>query len=395
MRVAYVCLDPGVPVFGRKGSSVHCQEVMRALQKRGFDIELFGTRLGDDVPPDLRRIRKHKIPCPEGRHSHQREKALINLNPEVYRMLDNAEPFDLIYERYALWSFSAMRFAHERGIPGVLEVNSPLINEQKTYRKLHDESAAKHIRGRCFRYASSLIAVSEQVAEQVRKNYFAQFKTTTIPNGVNGEKFQSVSNGRSYGVADKTVVGFVGTLKPWHGVSNLLDAFAFVRSSNPNVELRIVGEGPQREHLQNQISGYSRDVQQAIGWLGAVPNANIPKVLSTFDVAVAPYPDLQDFYFSPLKIMEYMAAGLPVVASRIGQIPTLIDHGVSGLLVSPGCTKETASAIQQLCDDHRMRNQLGCAARRHVEVNHTWRSVVDRILATIPSLTVDSYCEVR
>ncbi len=50
MRIAYVCLDPGVPVFGRKGSSVHCQEIMRAFQQRGSEIELFATRLGDDVP---------------------------------------------------------------------------------------------------------------------------------------------------------------------------------------------------------------------------------------------------------------------------------------------------------------------------------------------------------
>ena len=267
MRVAYVCLDPGVPVFGRKGSSVHCQEVIRALRQRGFDVELFATRLGDDVPRDLATVPKHAFRFLNPKASQARERALIDLNPQIYQALENAAPFDLVYERYSLWSHAAMEFAHQQCIPGVLEVNSPLIEEQKTYRTLHDETAARTIRGRCFRHATSLIAVSEQVAEKARLNYFANFKTTVIPNGVNCQTFQFPTDGPANRGDNKTVIGFVGTLKPWHGVSNLLEAFARVHAAHPEVVMKIVGDGPQRERLEHQISGFSaRHNPPLSGW---------------------------------------------------------------------------------------------------------------------------------
>jgi glycosyltransferase involved in cell wall biosynthesis len=395
MRVAYVCLDPGVPVFGRKGCSVHCQEVLRVLRQRGFDIELFATRMGRDIPPDLQDIPRHELRRTFSQQARCREKQLVDLNPQIRQRLSDAAPFDLIYERYALWSFAAMEFAQTRSIPGVLEVNSPLINEQKAYRTLIDEPAARFHRDQCFRSASSIIAVSEQVAQQIRQNVLARGKTTTVPNGVDCRKFNSSSVDRSERNHGNTVIGFVGTLKPWHGVASLLRAFSMVRAENPEVVLKIVGDGPQRESLRDQSLAFSSDVQQAVDWLGAIPNSQIPAVLSTFDVAVAPYPDLQDFYFSPLKILEYMAAGLPVVASRLGQIATLIDHGISGMLVKPGCPVDLAESLSTLCDDPRLRSRLGGAARQDVEMNHTWQSVVDRILTTVALIPTTSHSEIR
>jgi hypothetical protein len=56
MRVAYICMDPGVPVFGQKGASVHVQEVVRTLLKRGAKVELFALRLGGDCPSDLKQV---------------------------------------------------------------------------------------------------------------------------------------------------------------------------------------------------------------------------------------------------------------------------------------------------------------------------------------------------
>jgi glycosyltransferase involved in cell wall biosynthesis len=391
MRVAYVCLDPGVPVFGRKGSSIHCQEMMRAFQHRGDEVELFAVRMGTDVPGDLQRIRAHRFSAKLPSDPAAREVALAELNPVTRQLLTDAQPFDLIYERYSLWSHAAMQFARDNNIPGVLEVNSPLIDEQKAYRTLIDESCAKTIRGKCFRHASSIVAVSEQVAERIRCNYFARYKTVAIPNGVNCDKFLPAAG--SAVKRDRFVIGFVGTLKPWHGVENLLDSFAIVHAEFPQAVLKIVGDGPQREHLEQHLAQHPERVRRSVYWLGAVPNAEMPQILSTLDVAVAPYPQIQEFYFSPLKILEYMAAGLPVVASRIGQIPTLVEPEETGLLVTPGCKHELAQALLRLSSDPLLRGRLGAAARQHVENHHTWQSVLDRILATVS--TTDFHCEVR
>jgi glycosyltransferase involved in cell wall biosynthesis len=124
-------------------------------------------------------------------------------------------------------------------------------------------------------------------------------------------------------------------------------------------------------------------MQRSITWTGAIPNWQMPQVLGSFDIAVAPYPAIDNFYFSPLKILEYMAAGLPIVASSIGQIPELIDHGRTGLLVEPGNISELSATVEQLCDNEILRRKLGGAARTEVESRFTWDRAVDRILKTV------------
>jgi glycosyltransferase involved in cell wall biosynthesis len=98
------------------------------------------------------------------------------------------------------------------------------------------------------------------------------------------------------------------------------------------------------------------------------------------DAAVAPYPALANFYFSPLKVYEYLAAGLPVVASRLGQLERLVEHGVTGLLVPPENAAALADALERLQGDGALRARLGQAARARVLRDHTWDAVVRRIL---------------
>jgi glycosyltransferase involved in cell wall biosynthesis len=285
-----------------------------------------------------------------------------------------------------------MQFAHEQSIPGILEINSPLIQEQKTYRSLIDEGSAKSIRDNCFQFADSLIAVSEQVAEIVGENEAARNKITTIPNGVDCEHFYAAPKERRDEDCGRTVIGFVGTLKPWHGVSILLDAFAAAHSKNPKLSLKIVGAGPEEQKLKNQLTEYCEAVQRSVTWLGAIPNSKIPAVVAAFDIAVAPYPAMSGFYFSPLKILEYMAAGRPVVASRIGQIPDLIQHDETGRLVAPGNIQQLATELLNLSTDSKTRLRLGHAARKSVEAHHSWQSVVGRILQTVPPSKL--HCEI-
>jgi glycosyltransferase involved in cell wall biosynthesis len=98
------------------------------------------------------------------------------------------------------------------------------------------------------------------------------------------------------------------------------------------------------------------------------------------DIAVAPYLDQENFYFSPLKIFEYMAAGLPIVASNVGQISELIVHGKSGMLVTPGHTDELSEALIELANRPDLCQRLGDHAKRFVDERFTWNSVVTRIL---------------
>ena len=130
MRVAYVCADRGVPIFGRKGASIHVQEVVRALMARGARIELFVANLGNGAPAGLEMVPVYLLSALPKRERAAREQEAIRANRDLRDALEREGPFELIYERYSLWSFAGMEYARDTEVPGLLEVNAPLIQEQ-------------------------------------------------------------------------------------------------------------------------------------------------------------------------------------------------------------------------------------------------------------------------
>lgn len=382
MRIAYLCADPGIPVFGRKGASIHVQEVIRALLRQGATVDLFTNRVGGATPPGLETVTLHELPgLPKGMTAEEREQAALAANSEWLAALEAAGPFALVYERYSLWSDAGMVYAQQQGIPGLLEVNAPLIEEQDQHRTLCHRAAAETVAQRNFAAASAILAVSEEVAAYLHGAGATKERIHVVPNGVDWTRFADCSP-----VVDQELdtpraftVGFVGTLKAWHGLESLVEAFALLRHWVPDARLLLVGDGPLREPLAADLA--ARGLLAATHFTGAVDHSEIPAWLASMDVAVAPYPPLEHFYFSPLKVYEYMAAGRPVVASAIGQITRVITHDRNGLLCPPGEPKALASALLRLHNDRDLAQRLGQAARQTIRQQHTWDVVAKRILA--------------
>ncbi len=384
MQIAYICADPGIPVFGRKGASVHIQEIVRAFRLLGHEVTLFALRFGEDRPTDLADLPVHSLPSISAGKTAEREQQAMALNEKLPGLLAQVGPFDLIYERYSLWSTAGMRFANEAGIPGLLEVNAPLIAEQTTHRSLFHQEEARHCAREVFARASHLIAVSEPVAHYLAEFPETQGKVRVIANGVNPERFRPAG----VPVARPFTVGFVGTLKPWHGLPTLLEGFAHFHHKLPDSRLLIVGDGPERGQIEDFICTHR--LTKAVRLTGAIAPEAVPLYLQQMDVAVAPYPATDNLYFSPLKAYEYLAAGVPLIASRVGQLETVLQHSQTCLFCEPGSAADLSTKLQQLANNPVLRQQLAVNGRNLVLAAHSWTQVAQTILETITPETVSS-----
>ena len=382
MRVAYVCADRGVPVFGRKGASVHVQEILRAFGRRGHQVDLFAARVGGPPPGGLRGVDVHGF-LPESllavaRRDHEELQATNRALREA--LVGSGKAYDLVYERHALWSSSAMEYACERGIPSVLEVNAPLVSEQREYRHLDHPDLANKLVAKALRAARLRIAVSVGVAERHAPYGFSSEDFLICPNGIDPARFaKSAKRARDREADSPFTIGFLGTLKPWHGLPVLLDAFVRLARRRPEYRLLIVGDGPLRKEIEQRLASEGLDTRAEL--TGAVDPADVPFWLAKMDVGTAPYAD--GHYFSPLKVVEYMATGLPVVASRAGQIEELVSSGAEGWLVEPGSAVALSDCLERLRREPQQARQMGRRARSRVLTHHTWDEILDRVLRSV------------
>jgi glycosyltransferase involved in cell wall biosynthesis len=213
-------------------------------------------------------------------------------------------------------------------------------------------------------HVDRFIAPSRFVAATYERAGFAASRIVVIPNGIDLAHFHPAPATAS-ATAPLRIV-FAGHFGAHKGVDTLLQALALLPSllppGTPRTELRLAGEGPQEEAYRSQIaaSGLTRQIR----FLGKVMPVDMPAVYAESDLVVLP--SIWDEN-QPVCLMEAMAAGLPVVASRKGGIPELIEHGRNGLMFAAGDAQDLAAQLARCVTDPSWRREAGRAGRRRVE----------------------------
>lgn len=355
MLVACVNQDPGVRPGAHKGAAVHVALMRQAFRDCGAEVvEL-------DEPDDLR------------------------LEARLGSLLAGPRPPALVYERYALGRARAGQLASERGVPHVLEVNAPLIEEASRYRQPVDATRLQGVEAQLFGRAHRVLAVSEPVARVVRARGVPEERVLVRPNAVDAARFRPDAEARWRAdpsiPASRFVLGFHGRLRPWHGLPLLVGGFRRLLSRALPVHLLLVGEGDWGSGLAPR-PGETELPADRVTILGWRPHAEVAGVVARFDALALTYSPDAPCYFSPLKLLEGMAVGAVPVVPDLGDLPRQVRHGHSGLVYAAGDEAALAAAIERLVLSPELRARLGGAAVLAAR-ERSWTAIAAELLQTL------------
>lgn len=281
---------------------------------------------------------------------------------------------------YGAWASS------RAGIPHVITMHGGRYYAGRLRRRLALRAA---IAG-----SGRTVAVSTSFAEQLSRDLGVRSgRIATIPNGVRHEPTAPAALRQELrlGRGDRLLVS-VGNLYPVKGHRHLIDALALLAPEHPTVHVAIAGRG----ELEAALSTRARDlgIGDRVHLLGLRPD--VAAILAAADLFVLP--SLSEAL--PLALLEAMFAGLPIVASDVGEIPVVLDRGQAGVLVEPGSARVLAAAIDGLLRDSARAAAMGDAAARRAAAEYDVSQMVRRYVDVYqellgrPALEADASGEV-
>ncbi len=365
MRILYSAIDQTVP--GTKGGSTHVTAVAEGLAALGHEVHALVTP-GGALPPGP--VRWVAMPPPLGRKELRWWRAAA-----VTQAAERLRP-DVVIERYYNFGGEGIAAARAVGATAVLEVNAPVIDHPGSAKHLLDRALLvepmRRRREWICAHADSIVTPSAAILPAGTP----AAKIVTLEWGADTARFRPDAQGPvPFLRPADTVAVFAGAFRSWHGAIHLADAVRRLHDrGRRDVGAVFIGDGPELPRVRNAARGLD-----GVVFTGPLPHDRIAACLAACDIGAAPFdvarhgPLALGFYWSPLKIFEYMATGLPVVAPAVGRIPALVGDGREGLLYDPANPDGLAAALERLADAS-LRGRLGAAARGRALREYGWDS---------------------
>jgi glycosyltransferase involved in cell wall biosynthesis len=357
---------------------VHIHEMVEAFEALGHEVVIHA-------------LAKPPVRGQGGRSAVGRLKALLpqgffELGAIAYNAVDwvmvrraiRRHRSELMYKRHALYDLGAIFAARSVGVPVILEVNAAYSS---SVYQAFERICFKHLARLCERLsveaATLVAAVSTPLRDLLVALAPASGHIIVVPNGANPLRFSERADGvaevrAKLGARSDLIVGWCGILRDWHGIELLLSAV----QSTAGLRLVIIGDGPDSARVQ-QVA-HERGLADRTVFTGRVPHDQMPAYIGALDIAVAA--DDRTGYASPMKVLEYMAAGRAVVAPRLGGLQDIIEDEVDGLLFTPGDAQALAAALERLARDRPLRERLGREARVKIERERNWQRNAETVL---------------
>lgn len=242
-------------------------------------------------------------------------------------------------------------------------------NDEPYYKQLFMELLSRF----CFWFADKIIYTNEYIKEdKIPKEYWS--KCIYLPNGVDTEKFKS-SNPKRHEGFNIFLVSYLYKIK--HIIS-VVDAVARVRSRVPGLMCIIIGDGPRKAELQEMVR--AKGLQGSFHFLGVIPYDTMPKMLSSADVIIIPYSNLEGIHYQcNIKIFEFMALGIPIIASDVGEIRKYLEDGKAGYIIKPDSPEAIAEAIVEAYSNLNEAMQKAEYARKISVEKNDWKFRAEKL----------------
>ena len=376
MRVLYSAIDQAVP--GSHGGAVHVTAVAEGLASLGHDVHVLAAPSGQPFPSGA--VTWHALRAPFGIRQLRAARASA-----VGRIASGIKP-DVIMERYYNFGGEALLAASRIGACPVLEVNAPVVDYPGSLKQRLDRLVVLEPMRRWRDWQCRTARLIVTPSSKILPAWVPAHRILQIEWGADVTRFRPDATGTTPFIrsAPDIVAIFAGAFRAWHGAIHLVDAIRRLRRrGRHDVKAVLIGDGPELERVRRAAEGID-----GITFTGALPHDQIPACLAAADIGVAPFdvaahpPLAQDFYWSPLKVFEYMAAALPVVAPRIARLETIVRDGREGILYDAGSPDGLADAMERLSDP-ALRTQLGMAARSRVVDEFSWEKHCRTLAAAI------------
>lgn len=303
-------------------------------------------------------------------------KNLVDLPKEVY-LIRNYGP-DVVVIWFVQMGFSPFVASRLLRIPSIAFMDGPIAYIDRVFFPHSIPfKLPELIEKICCKMANLVVTVSEISKEMLLKNCMHSSKIHVCPNGVDLEMFRPLDGisevRRSLGWDDKFVFGFFGAFQVWHNPEELVWVIKEAARVRPQARFLLVGDGPYKKEVEStlreeRLAGY-------VHMTGNVPREDVVCYLQAMDASLAPYVKHESFFLSPMKVVESMAVGVPVLTTAQGELIHLINDGVNGFLYDCGDRATLLEKAIKMIDNPDMCHNMGCEARRKVEAERSWDQV--------------------
>jgi len=389
VRILYLCADQGIPILGRRGCSTHVRETCRALRAAGHGVTILASQkgrdqqLGRDLPiVEVKPLRLRRLGY-DLRNAWQN----VPFARKAREIVEN-EGIDAIYERFSLYSLAGTWLGRRYALPRIVEVNAFLTVEQRD--KLHFLKLAELAERYIVRNAPALVVVSQPLVDALVKLGVDPARIHIMPMAVDVSHFRPNREGaaeirRKWNLEGRYVVGYVGSLSGWHGISLLHDMVKLMRRQRGDFAIFVVG-GERGQIKRHRERAAREGLAEHLIFAGSVPYQEVPDHICAMDAALVPD---TNFWTCPTKIFEYQASGVPAIAPKYPAVLGAIDDGEEGLLFEPRDVSGSVACVLRLADDPELRRAMGERARRRVVATHSWQHNVARIIALYEQMGCD------